>query len=350
MKKNTPEISNKEKFVTYFDVLNIIACLAVLILHHNGIVWQFSKSWSWRISLLVECAFYWAVPIFLMLSGETLMNYRQKYSTRTFFKKRFIRTVIPWLCWSIIILIWKVSTGQITLESYNMLYIMNLILGNKVENVYWFFMTLFGIYLCMPVLANLVKNRKVLWYIVGTAFIMYSCFPVINQIIGINMSITIPVASGLIIFPVLGYLLATMELRRKTRFWLYASAIMATMFRYIYTYIWSYRTETTDVSIKGYEKFYSVLLAAAVFVLIKSIRWDNILKQKSKEFLHTLASYSFGVYLIHMIVIYYELRLLNQTASMWSWRTIFVPMTYGIALCIVWALNKIPVIKKIIGR
>lgn len=29
MKKNTPEISNKEKFVTYFDVLNIIACLAV---------------------------------------------------------------------------------------------------------------------------------------------------------------------------------------------------------------------------------------------------------------------------------------------------------------------------------
>ena len=52
MKKNTPEISNKEKFVTYFDVLNIIACLAVLILHHNGIVWQFSKSWSWRLSLL----------------------------------------------------------------------------------------------------------------------------------------------------------------------------------------------------------------------------------------------------------------------------------------------------------
>lgn len=75
-----------------------------------------------------------------------------------------------------------------------MLYIMNLILGNKVENVYWFFMTLFGIYLCMPVLANLVKNRKVLWYIVGTAFIMYSCFPVINQIIGITCQLSIPVA------------------------------------------------------------------------------------------------------------------------------------------------------------
>ena len=231
-----------------------------------------------------------------------------------------------------------------------MLYIMNLILGNKVENVYWFFMTLFGIYLCMPVLANLVKNRKVLWYIVGTAFIMYSCLPVINQIIGINISITIPVATGLIIFPVLGYLLATMELRRKTRFWLYASAIMATMFRYIYTYIWSYRTETTDVSIKGYEKFYSVLLAAALFVLIKNIKWDSILKQKGKRVLHVLASYSFGIYLIHMIVIYYELRLFNQTISMWSWRTIFVPFTYIIALCVVWVLDKIPVIRKIIGR
>lgn len=88
MKKNTPEISSKEKFVTYFDVLNIIACLAVLILHHNGIVWQFSKSWSWRISLLVECAFYWAVPIFLMLSGATLMNLQRKVFDTDFFQKK----------------------------------------------------------------------------------------------------------------------------------------------------------------------------------------------------------------------------------------------------------------------
>lgn len=43
MKKNTPEISNKEKFVTYFDVLNIIACLAVLILHHNGLSGSLAK-------------------------------------------------------------------------------------------------------------------------------------------------------------------------------------------------------------------------------------------------------------------------------------------------------------------
>lgn len=350
MKKNTPETCGKENFIIYFDILNIIACLAVLILHHNGIVWQFSKSWSWRMSLLVECVFYWAVPIFLMLSGATLMNYREKYSTQMFFKKRFTRTVLPWFCWSIIILTWKVSTGQITLESYNIVYIVDLILENKIENVYWFFMTLFGVYFSMPVLTNLVKKRKTLWYIVGIAFVTYSCLPVVNQLMGMNLSIAIPVASGLIIFPVLGYLLATMEIKRKSRFLLYTGAIVATAFRYIYTYIWSYRTETTDISIKGYEKFYSVLLAAAVFVLIKSIRWDNILKQKSKEFLHTLASYSFGVYLIHMIVIYYELRLFNQTASMWSWRTIFVPITYGVALCSVWVLDKIPGIKKIIGR
>ena len=90
MKKNTPETCGKENFIIYFDILNIIACLAVLILHHNGIVWQFSKSWSWRMSLLVECVFYWAVPIFLMLSGATLMNYREKYSTQMFFKNALL--------------------------------------------------------------------------------------------------------------------------------------------------------------------------------------------------------------------------------------------------------------------
>ena len=84
----------QKKRVLYFDVLNILACIAVISLHHNGVVHTYSNSWTWKTALIVETGAYWAVPVFLMLSGATLMNYRENYDTVTFFKKRFSRAVL----------------------------------------------------------------------------------------------------------------------------------------------------------------------------------------------------------------------------------------------------------------
>lgn len=55
------------------------------------------------LGLAIEVLFYWAVPIFFMLTGATLMRYRERYDTKTFLLKRFQRTVIPFLAWSTIL-------------------------------------------------------------------------------------------------------------------------------------------------------------------------------------------------------------------------------------------------------
>ena len=80
---------HKKERVVYFDLLNIFAIISVIAMHCNGIVHGNPMNKGWGSSLLVDCIFYWAVPIFLMLSGATLMKYREKYDTKTFFKKRF---------------------------------------------------------------------------------------------------------------------------------------------------------------------------------------------------------------------------------------------------------------------
>ena len=36
------------------------------------------------------------------------MNYREKYDTKTFFKKRFIKVLVPFAFWAIIMFIWKI--------------------------------------------------------------------------------------------------------------------------------------------------------------------------------------------------------------------------------------------------
>ena len=84
--------------------------------------------------MLVEVGFYWAVPIFLMLSGATLMNYREKYSTKTFFSKRLSRVVFPWIFWSFVMLTQKVIEGQYTLESCRPKAVLSILLNCEIEN------------------------------------------------------------------------------------------------------------------------------------------------------------------------------------------------------------------------
>lgn len=77
----------KGERVVYFDLLNIVACLAVVFLHCNNMVFTYAPGKNWAFGLGIEVVFYWAVPIFIMISGANLMKYRDRYDTKTFFQK-----------------------------------------------------------------------------------------------------------------------------------------------------------------------------------------------------------------------------------------------------------------------
>ena len=81
------ETDNNKRLI-YLDILNILSIFAVVAMHMNGSVHSLPLNKSWAFSLLVDTLCYFAVPIFVMISGATLMNYRQKYDTKTFFKKK----------------------------------------------------------------------------------------------------------------------------------------------------------------------------------------------------------------------------------------------------------------------
>lgn len=80
---------------------NVAACLGVIILHTNFVFWTKSRGRLWITSCFLETFFYWPVPVFFMLSGANLLDYRERYSTVEFLKKRISRTLIPFLFWSL---------------------------------------------------------------------------------------------------------------------------------------------------------------------------------------------------------------------------------------------------------
>lgn len=339
-----------KKRILYYDMLNIAACIAVIALHHNGLVHVFTGDSVWKECLAAEVGFYWAVPVFLMLSGATLMGYREKYSTRVFFKKRLMRVVLPWLFWSVFFLIWKTANGQLTWENYSIKEVINSILSCRVEDVYWFFPVIIGMYLFMPFLSMAAKDeyRKVLWYVVIYGIIVNGTIPVLCAMTGLqwNGAFNMPLGDYYI-FVILGYLLSTTEIPKKWRIGIYITGICCALIRYGGVYLLSMRDGAKNTLLFGYGQFHSFGLAVTVFVLFKYIKWDRIFSAGMKKLISQIAGCSLGIYLIHKQVMQTELNLLHFQESQLVWRTGGIILTYLIALVIVLTVKRIPVVKRV---
>lgn len=354
MDNNINLIKRSKNRIIYIDILNILAAMSVVALHCNGIVHGSPNVRAWTSSLIIECICYWAVPVFLMLTGATLMKYRDKYDTKNFFKKRVLKVLIPFIFWSIMMLIWRILTKQIILEDIlGIRKLINVFLQNREESTYYFMWIILGIYLTMPLLSHLAKAeyRKTLWFSVLLYFIFNSLLPNISFLIGIEYNNSLSIQVGeYIIFVILGYLLSIEDLSQKHKNILYISAIIGVIFRYFMTFVASKNVGYVVKSTWGYTQWHSILLAAAVFVFVKSLNFDKKLENKEKvvEIISKVAGCSFGVYLIHLIVRYYELKIFNISEYSWHFRTVGILTTYLISLGIVYGLKKIPILRKIV--
>ena len=127
----------KEK-TNYLSLLSVISALAVVILHTNGCFWKYSSERYWFTANIIESVMYFAVPVFFMISGATLIEYRKRYSTKEFFQKRIRKTLIPFLCFSIIGLFYQLYMGYIQVSDLNFWTVIDGILNVKYNETYWF--------------------------------------------------------------------------------------------------------------------------------------------------------------------------------------------------------------------
>ena len=93
--------------IEYIDYLNVFCCLSVIALHCNGCFWKFSYESYWISSVFIECIFYFAVPIFFMITGITLFDYKIT-ATFAFFKSFYYLEK----CRCILCILFKLTNGK----------------------------------------------------------------------------------------------------------------------------------------------------------------------------------------------------------------------------------------------
>lgn len=315
----------------------------------NGIVHNYSTSRAWKTSLIFEVVCYWAVPVFIMLSGATLLKYKERYDTKTFFKKRFVKVLIPWIVWSLVVYVIKN-------KNLNLIQFIEDFCYGKIESIYWFFPLILFLYCLIPIFSVFTEKeeyRKILKAIVIFEFIIRGVIYPICKILNVAFPTILSYCIGLtpyIIFLLLGYLLSTENLKKKHRIIIYVCGIVSALIRYFYTYYFSIKEGRLNKDLFDYCSGISILLAVAVFVFIKNINWDKVLKRLhiSPKILAEISGCSLGVYLIHILL---KNNITNtfglNVYSIW-YRTIGAVVLYILCVIIVYLFKKVPFLRRIV--
>lgn len=200
--------------IIYFDILNVISCLAVVGLHANGFVHTFIKDEWWWLRVFIEVVLYFAVPVFFMLTGATLIEYRSRYTTKEFYKKRFMKTFVPFAFWGFVFMLCYVCGHEIGCRDA----VMRVTTGRIPYTNYWFFIPLFMIYVFMPFLSLMVTNmsKKLIVALCVLLFFFQSFVPTLYSIIGLEFPVSLPI-SGYFMFVLIGYYLAHSGIEKNKR-------------------------------------------------------------------------------------------------------------------------------------
>ena len=143
--------------IVFLDYLRAIACLMVIVVHScefffidGDAIGIRSVSDGLWVSI-IDSALRPSVPLFVMASSYLLLPLRQP--TEVFFRRRFVRVVIPFVVWSLLYAVLPPLFAGMDTEEMKTSLLQLLTNFNANSGHLWFIYMLIGLYLFMPILS-----------------------------------------------------------------------------------------------------------------------------------------------------------------------------------------------------
>ncbi|MBQ9940047.1 MAG: acyltransferase family protein [Clostridia bacterium] len=333
--------------IYYLDFLRSFAILMVLALHSiseyivNPAIYGTT---SWYVYLFVNAVSRTGVPIFLMISGCLILSSEHTKNFRLFYKKSFTRIVVPLMFWNVAYYAYKCVRGYI---GFNIITLISDFLNAGTEYHLWYLYTLIGIYLIAPFLKKLVDcctQRQQIWLL----FLMLLCTtirPFINTVTPVYIYMFDALFNGYIAFFFMGYVLSKIKINYKIVITFSVIGISGMLMSVIFHHVQSSANGINLIFNSGYSLCHCAL-AAGIFVISKHI-FDQ--KNPLKRIWTVLSKYSFGIYLVHVIVIDLLLNFfMIDSSPVVSSAYIFI-ISSVVSLIISFVFGKIKYIRNIIG-
>ena len=344
MEKTIPE---KRKSIFFIELLRTIAAFAVVLIHVLGpfrkLYGQISES-DWLAAAGINSATRWAVPVFMMLSGALLLSSKKPFNCKYYLSRRLAKVVIPFIAWTVIYAIitgwenggWYLAT---TLE----------VLKNSPNNPawyhIWFFYDFIPLYFVIPFFALFLKRTddetlKLLLFSFTVLFTM--------KWLGVNTFL----AQNLILYTgylFLGWYLFNRDNSKEVKYWIFAGVSML-LLNFFGTWYIARETGKYSSFFMGYKTLNTAIIGGMLFVCAQT--WGEKVPTSARGLISTISKYSFGIYLLHPILLIPIRNLDNGYYQMFGSNWIAIPaislIIMGISLVITIFLAKVPVLNKLV--
>lgn len=352
-------MTTKSTHIQWLDTLRALATLGVIIIHVSTptVKMIYGKNMEfWWIGNLWDSAVRFAVPLFLMLSGATLLG--KEYNLGEFYKKRVSRVLIPFLFWIVVYWIyrWLVLLPKQQPHGFHSIlqWGSDLFLKEGVSKHFWYVYMILFVYLFVPFLGkglrklnmSLISNLLLLWVILAFAcksvpLNLYSWSGDYgSKFLGYFLN------SG---YLVLGYYLMKLPAySQKIRYSAGAIYILSVFISAFCIYFFSQKGHKLDLSMYGYLSINTIIQSMAIFMWIKDTDLKNKYLNRAFE---SISKYSFGIYLVHIMIIgiFFQYGIFWTMAHPFISLPLITMMTLVCSLMIIFVLQRIPFGKYISG-
>ena len=287
---------NKQRIV-YLDVIRVIACMMVTIMHAPipGTTAESHGAFLTLISYLtIPC-----VPLFIMISGTLLLPCRKEIKAIDYLKKRIGKVAVPTIIFSLFYMFINKSTNW-------PISILSIPFSTQGPGIFWFMHTLIGLYLLVPIISPWIRQtskRELEIYLL--LWMVTQCYPYLSLFLEINSSNTgiLYYFTGYAGYFLLGYYLNRYPISLR---WLLPLAILMLPLP-LFNKVFHWNLD-----------FYSVFWYLSAPVVIMTVAWFVGIKRLCETFvlnirISRISDLSFGIYLIHIFIIYILL---------WNWSVI----------------------------
>ena len=347
------------KNIQWLETLRTLAMLGVIIIHVSTPVVKmtYGKSMEfWWIGNIMDSAVRFSVPLFLMLSGATMLG--KEYKLVEFYQKRFWRVLLPFLFWMVIYWVYRWMVLDLKVQPHEPYPIfrwgIDLFLKEGISKHFWYIYMILCIYLFVPFIGKRVQKLNlsaISFILTGWIILTFACKTIPLNLYNWSGEY---LSKFLGYFLYTGYLLLGYYLCKLTigsisfRIYAFIVFILSMISSAGFTYFFSKDAHHLDLSMYNYLTINTIIQSIAIFILVKN---SSIKNQYISRFLDTISNYSYGIYLVHILVI----GIFFQNGIFWTMAhpLISIPlltvMTLFTSFIIIYLLRKIPFGKFISG-
>lgn len=340
----------------YFDYLRLIATFMVMFVHVTGQGWYVASvySFEWNVINFYNSCGRWSLPIFVMISGALFLE--GNHSIEKIFKKYISRMATAYIFWSI-----AYAAFGALVNGFDLSVFVNEVIAGPYHM--WYLLMISGVYMLIPFMKKIAESEQLMKYFL----ILFAIFTVLIPHAVLLCKVFIPVLStiatklltdmefhftlGYVGFFIAGYYINKVEISKKTQRLIYALGILGVIATIVLS---AWISMLLGEPREEFYKSFTINVAPAAIAIFTFGKYHlNNLKlgEKAKKAVRILSKYSFGAYLVHVMVIETLANVFGldivYTNPVWAVPVVSVIVAV-LAFVISGIINHIPFLKKYI--